>query len=190
MNSNTSFNKQIEEFLSLQDFWILCRSHSSWFGLSLAMFLLVAIYYLSITPDVYTCEASVLVKEETTQGTVTQSSNGNNFNNMALIQQPTNVPNVLRQYQSLALLTDVAYRLDTIRTKSEAKRVALALQGGLTTTLDDEKSTIINLKYTDTSPERAERVLNTIIEVYNERWINEKNRWQETRQVSSMSVSW
>lgn len=176
MNSNTSFNKQIEEFLSLQDFWILCRSHSSWFGLSLAMFLLVAIYYLSITPDVYTCEASVLVKEETTQGTVAQSSNGNNFNNMALIQQPTNVPNVLRQYQSLALLTDVAYRLDTIRTKSEAKRVAQALQGGLTTTLDDEKSTIINLKYTDTSPERAERVLNTIIEVYNERWINEKEQ--------------
>ena len=107
MNSNTSFNKQIEEFLSLQDFWILCRSHSSWFGLSLAMFLLVAIYYLSITPDVYTCEASVLVKEETTQGTVAQSSNGNNFNNMALIQQQTNVPNVLRQYKSLALLTDV-----------------------------------------------------------------------------------
>ena len=176
MNSNTSFNKQIEEFLSLQDFWILCRSHSSWFGLSLAMFLLVAIYYLSITPDVYTCEASVLVKEETTQGTVTQSSNGNNFNNMALIQQPTNMPNVLRKYTSLALLTDVAYRLDTIRTKSEAKRVAQALQGGLTTTLDDEKSTIINLKYTDTSPERAERVLNTIIEVYNERWINEKKQ--------------
>lgn len=176
MNSNRSFNKQIEEFLSLQDFWILCRSHSSWFGLSLAMFLLVAIYYLSITPDVYTCEASVLVKEETTQGTVTQSSNGNNFNNMALIQQQTNVPNVLRQYKSLALLTDVAYRLDTIRTKSEAKRVAQALQGGLTTTLDDEKSTIINLKYTDTSPERAERVLNTIIEVYNERWINEKKQ--------------
>lgn len=176
MNSNTSFNKHIEEFLSLQDFWILCRSHSSWFGLSLAMFLLVAIYYLSITPDVYTCEASVLVKEETTQGTVTQSSNGNNFNNMALIQQQTNVPNVLRQYKSLALLTDVAYRLDTIRTKSEAKRVAQDLQGGLTTTLDDEKSTIINLKYTDTSPERAERVLNTIIEVYNERWINEKKQ--------------
>lgn len=176
MNSNTSFNKHIEDFLSLQDFWILCRSHSSWFGLSLAMFLLVAIYYLSITPDVYTCEASVLVKEETTQGTVTQSSNGNNFNNMALIQQQTNVPNVLRQYKSLALLTDVAYRLDTIRTKSEAKRVAQALQGGLTTTLDDEKSTIINLKYTDTSPERAERVLNTIIEVYNERWINEKKQ--------------
>lgn len=176
MNSNTSFNKHIEEFLSLQDFWILCRSHSSWFGLSLAMFLLVAIYYLYITPDVYTCEASVLVKEETTQGTVTQSSNGNNFNNMALIQQQTNVPNVLRQYKSLALLTDVAYRLDTIRTKSEAKRVAQALQGGLTTTLDDEKSTIINLKYTDTSPERAERVLNTIIEVYNERWINEKKQ--------------
>lgn len=176
MNSNTSFNKHIEDFLSLQDFWILCRSHFSWFGLSLAMFLLVAIYYLYITPDVYTCEASVLVKEETTQGTVTQSSNGNNFNNMALIQQQTNVPNVLRQYKSLALLTDVAYRLDTIRTKSEAKRVAQAIQGGLTTTLDDEKSTIINLKYTDTSPERAERVLNTIIEVYNERCINEKKQ--------------
>ena len=54
--------------------------------------------------------------------------------------------------------------------------MAQALQGGLTTTLDDEKSTIINLKYTDTSPGRAERVLNTIIEVYNERWINEKKQ--------------
>ncbi|MGN0282071.1 MAG: GumC family protein [Prevotella sp.] len=172
--SNTQVNKQIEEFLSLQDFWILCRSHSRWFAMSVAVCLLIAVYYLSTTADIYTCEAAVMVKMETTRGTVAQSASGNDFNNMALVQQQTNVPNVLRQYQSLSLLTDVAYRLDSIKSQEEAKRVAQAMQRALTATLDDEQSTIINLKYQDLSPERAEKVLSTIIDAYNERWLDEK----------------
>ena len=175
MNStNTAINKQIEEFLSLQDFWILCRTHVKWFALSLTCSLLIAIYYLSTTPDIYTREAAVMVKMETTRGTVVQSAGGNDFNNMALVQQQTNVSNVLRQYKSLLLLTHVACRLDTIKDKDEAKRAAQALQGALTVSLDDEQTTIINLKYQDVSPERAEKVLSTIIKVYNEQWLEEK----------------
>ena len=140
MNStNTAINKQIEEFLSLQDFWILCRTHVKWFALSLTCSLLIAIYYLSTTPDIYTREAAVMVKMETTRGTVVQSAGGNDFNNMALVQQQTNVSNVLRQYKSLLLLTHVACRLDTIKDKDEAKRAAQALQGALTVSLDDEQ---------------------------------------------------
>lgn len=165
---------QLENFMSIQDFWILCRSHYRWFVASVAVALMIAVYYLSTTADVYTREAAVMVKMETTRGTVTQSASGNDFNNMALVQQQTNVPNVLRQYKSLALLTDVVCRLDSLMDKDEAKRVAQSLQGALSVSLDDEQSTIINLKYQDVSPERAEKVLNTIIQVYNDRWLNDK----------------
>lgn len=165
---------QLENFMSIQDFWILCRSHYRWFVASVAVALMIAVYYLSTTADVYTREAAVMVKMETTRGTVTQSASGNDFNNMALVQQQTNVPNVLRQYKSLALLTDVVCRLDSLKDEDEAKRAAQSLQGALSVSLDDEQSTIINLKYQDESPERAEKVLNTIINVYNDRWINDK----------------
>ena len=165
---------QLENFMSIQDFWILCRSHYIWFVASVAVALMIAVYYLSTTADVYTREAAVMVKMETTRGTVTQTASGNDFNNMALVQQQTNVPNVLRQYKSLALLTDVVCRLDSLKDKDEAKRAAQSLQGALSVSLDDEQSTIINLKYQDESPERAEKVLNTIINVYNDRWINDK----------------
>lgn len=165
---------QLENFMSIQDFWILCRSHYRWFVASVAVALMIAVYYLSTTADVYTREAAVMVKMETTRGTVTQSASGNDFNNMALVQQQTNVPNVLRQYKSLALLTDVVCRLDSLKDEDEAKRAAQSLQRALSVSLDDEQSTIINLKYQDESPERAEKVLNTIINVYNDRWINDK----------------
>ena len=165
---------QLENFMSIQDFWILCRSHYRWFVASVAVALMIAVYYLSTTADVYSREAAVMVKMETTRGTVTQSASGNDFNNMELVQQQTNVPNVLRQYKSLALLTDVVCRLDSLKDEDEAKRAAQSLQRALSVSLDDEQSTIINLKYQDESPERAEKVLNTIINVYNDRWINDK----------------
>lgn len=39
-----------------------------------------------------------------------------------------------------------------------------------------EVSTIIKMTYMDTSPQRAENVLSTIINVYNERWVEDCNR--------------
>ena len=179
MSENTS-RIHIEDFMSIQDFWIICRAHYRWFAASVAVALLIASYYLSTTSDVYTREAAVMVKLETSRGTVAQSASGNDFNNMALVQQQTNVPNVLRQYKSLALLTDVACRLDSITDMDKAKRAAQSLQGALSVSLDDEQSTIINLKYQDVSPERAEKVLNTIIKVYNERWLEEKREMADS----------
>ena len=176
MNNPIPVNKPIEEFLSLQDFWLLCRSHFRWFVMSVSLFLLAALYYLSTTADIYTREAAVMVKMETTRGNVAQSSKGNDFNNMALVQEQTIVPNVLRQYKSLSLLTDVVTRLDKIKDKDKAKKAAQSIQNALTVTLDDEQSTIINIMYQDVSPERAEKVLSTIISVYNERWLEEKKQ--------------
>ena len=46
----------------------------------------------------------------------------------------------------------------------------------LTVVLSDEKSTVINLSFQDVCTQRAEDVLNTVIAVYNENWIKDKNQ--------------
>lgn len=46
----------------------------------------------------------------------------------------------------------------------------------LSVALNDEKSSIIQLTYNDVSTQRAEDVLNTLIAVYNENWVKDKNQ--------------
>lgn len=45
----------------------------------------------------------------------------------------------------------------------------------LSAALSNEKTTIINLSYQDVSIQRAEEFLNTLISVYNENWVKDKN---------------
>ena len=109
MSNSQLVNRPVEEFLTLQEFWALCLSHLHWFVLSLVVMLFGASYYLVKTPNTYVRNASVMVREETTGTKVAQSASGSEFNNMAFIQQPTNVSNVVRQYTSLALLMKVIW---------------------------------------------------------------------------------
>lgn len=46
----------------------------------------------------------------------------------------------------------------------------------LSVSLSDEKSTVINLSFQDVCIQRAEDVLNTLISVYNENWVKDKNQ--------------
>lgn len=46
----------------------------------------------------------------------------------------------------------------------------------LSISAESEMSTIINLKYEDQNPQRAEDILSTIISVYNENWVKDRNR--------------
>ncbi|MDR0954929.1 MAG: polysaccharide biosynthesis tyrosine autokinase [Rikenellaceae bacterium] len=46
----------------------------------------------------------------------------------------------------------------------------------LTVSQNDDKSNIIVLSFKDVSPQRAEDLLNTLISVYNESWVKDKNR--------------
>lgn len=47
---------------------------------------------------------------------------------------------------------------------------------GLSVALNDEKATIIDLSFRDVCVQRAEDILNTVIAVYNENWIKDKNQ--------------
>ena len=54
--------------------------------------------------------------------------------------------------------------------------VTEAYIGRLSVALSDEKSTVINLSFQDVCIQRAEDVLNTLISVYNENWVKDKNQ--------------
>ena len=51
-----------------------------------------------------------------------------------------------------------------------------AYSSNLTVALNDEKSSIVNLSYKDVCIQRADDILNTVIAIYNENWIKDKNQ--------------
>lgn len=66
--------------------------------------------------------------------------------------------------------TPVRYARENIRNVADAYADALVAE------LGNEDATIINLSITDVSIRKAEDILNTLIEVYNENWIQDKNQ--------------
>ncbi len=164
-----------ESFLTIADLWHLCAARWRWFVFAIAICLSIAIFYLLTTPYLYTREASVLVREESL-GKNTTKSNENEFNDIGFVNQKNNVTNVVRHITSLDVLMEVVRRIDkSPMTKWVVLDKAKAMQRRLNAKLDDElNSTVINLTYKDFSTIKAEQVLSLLIQVYNEKWLNDK----------------
>lgn len=175
MENNLQNRKQAEDFLSVTDLWHLCLAHWNWFLASLLICVGYACYYLAVTPNIYSREAAILVKQES-QKTSRQATDSEVLSDVSVVQQQTNVPNVQRQLKSLDVLREVALRLDMADNNTKALKVAQELAGRLKIMVEDEKSSIINLSINDQDPRMAERILTTTIEVFNEKWLAEKNK--------------
>ena len=169
-------HKQNDEFISINDFWHLCLSHWNWYVASVLICIGYAFYYLSTTQEMYTCEAAILVREDTQGKTVAKNAAGENFDEMSLVRQSVNVTNVQRELTSLRVLTEVAKMKFPNADDAKVLRWAERIRRRLKAKIDDEKSTVINLKYVDTSPEEAKKVLTNVIKVYNEKWLEDKNQ--------------
>lgn len=61
-------------------------------------------------------------------------------------------------------------------TRSDIASTAAAYAAGFSVALNNDKATILDLTFRDVSTQRAEDVLNTIIAVYNENWVKDKNQ--------------
>ncbi len=59
--------------------------------------------------------------------------------------------------------------------KVSTKNIARLYAGRLKVALSSDATSIVDISITDESPERAEHILNTLISVYNENWIKDKN---------------
>lgn len=173
--TNPSVRRPADEYLTITDLWYLCLAHWKWFVVSLIVCIGVAALYLWHTPNQYTREVAVFVKQESQGKSATNNNGGDDFNNLGLVQQTTNVNNVQRQLSSLDVLTEVARRVMHPKTDREALHMAEGIKHSMKTEIDNDKSTIINIKYTNVSPATAEAVLREIINVYNEKWIADKN---------------
>ena len=68
--------------------------------------------------------------------------------------------------------TDTPIRVSKSNTLSTANGYAQHLS----VSLSEEKSTVVDLSFSDVSTQRVEDVLNTLISVYNENWVKDKNQ--------------
>lgn len=160
--------KYNENAISIAGLWRMCVARWQWFIVSVVLCLIVAIRYLIVTPTMYTRYAAIMVPEESL-GTSSNAKNGDVFKDMGLVKQNSNLINVVRHINSLDVMMEVARRLDYSITPEEVLGKAKDLQKRFAIEIEDDKSTIIDLTYSDFSSEAAERVLTLIVEVYNEK---------------------
>lgn len=176
MNAPNNRQSSAEDLMTLTDLWRICIAHRRWFVFSLCLCLGIAVCYLIVTPPLYTREATVLVKQEQMGKSSVKITSDEEFNSIGLMQQSTNVANVQRELTSLRVLTEVCRRLfpNECTSDTAALRKAEDVRSRLKTKVENDKSTIINITYTDPSPVTAERVLNKAVQVYNEQWVADK----------------
>ena len=176
MNAPNNRQSSAEDFMTLTDLWRICIAHRRWFVFSLCLCLGIAVCYLIVTPPLYTRKATVLVKQEQMGKSAVKITSDEEFNSIVLMQQSTNVANVQRELTSLRVLTEVCRRLFPKECTSDtaALRKAESVRSRLKTKVENDKSTIINITYTDPSPVTAERVLDMAVQVYNEQWVADK----------------
>ena len=158
--------------MSISDLWRICLRRWKWFVLSVGVCLLFAAVHLSRTPKRYTSHAAILVKEESTGNNA--SKGGEEFADLGMVKQKSNVTNEVRHIMSLEVMAEVARRVRPDVPEEELLEVAQGLLSGLDAERESEKSTIINLSYTDRSPEKATEILSQVISAYDDKCLEDK----------------
>ncbi len=164
-----------DSFITISDLYRLCIARWRWFVGVISVSLFLTVCYLIKTPFLYTRKAIVMVREESL-GKNTSEKNGDEFNDIGFVKQQSNVTNVIRQYKSLGVLMEVAHRLDSTLKDGYLIYKAEEIQSRLVAENEDDNSTVIDITYRDFSTKEAERVLALILQVYNEKWLEDKRQ--------------
>ncbi len=268
MNENLNSVQQNEESsMTLSDIWHLIWDYKWWYVLSVAVCIMIAVFYLYVTPPEYVRVAKVIINEDvqsnvmsdliTMAGGVGSDSFSSNANNEAeAFASPDLMEKVVRRlaletaytedqgirkvslYDSTPVAMTIvdslapvyfSFRMvrtgddtfllknfqvgpdkvrkvrvegrlgENVRTPAGTIRLdptpyfedwdrdilvswaypmarAKYYASNLVVTVTGKNSTVLALTMTDHFISRAERVLNTLIDVYNEEWIQDKNR--------------
>ena len=168
---------QSDSFVSIADLWRMCITHWRWFAVSVSICLLFAIRYLIVTPFLYTRTAAIMLNEENLGENVTDK-NSKDFNQIGFVKQKTNISDVVRHITSLEILLEVVNRLNPKSTLNKYEKFDLAvdMQSRLKAEVVEENSSIIDLTYSDYSTKEAAQTLELIIRVYNDKWLQEKQK--------------
>ncbi len=165
-----------ESFITIADLWYLCIARWRWFVVSVLLCLLVGVRYLLTAPYLYTRNAAIMLLEENLGKNVTDR-NGDVFNNLGFVNQKSNIKDETRHITSIDILLEVANRLEPTLSNDEKFNKAVGIQSRLSAEVENSMSSIIDLTYKDFSTAKATKTLELIIQVYNEKW------WQEKQTV-------
>ncbi len=168
-------NKSTDSFVSIVDLWHICVAHWRWFVVSVLFCLIFAIRYLIVTPFMYSRSASIMLHEENLGENVT-NNNSRDFNEIGFVRQKMNVADVVRHITSLEILIEVANRLRSPSDEADPFDMAVDMQGRLSAEVQEKGSYIIDMTYRDYSTRNAARILELIIQVYNDKWLLEKQK--------------
>lgn len=160
-------------FVSIGDLWRLCVAKWHWFVVSIVLCLAVAAFRVSRTVKTYTARAAIMVLDEK-EGKSSRNAVGEEFNNMGLVNQSSNVHNVVKQMTSLNVLMEVARHLDSTANEDQLVTNALTLRSRLFVDKSDKQSSIIDLSYKDQSLPKAKLILTLVIQAYNDKWMEDK----------------
>lgn len=169
-------NKKAESFVTIGDLWKLCTAKWRWYVASVGLCLVLALGYLLKTPYLYTRYAAIIVKEESLGENATKA-NSNEFSEIGFVNHKEKISNVVRHLGSLDVMMEVVRRLKLTDNDDEVIYCAYDIQSRFLAEIEDPlTSTIIDLTYKDYSTTEAERVLSLIIQVYNDKWLEEKHQ--------------
>lgn len=168
-------NRAKDSILTITELCHLCMARWRWFVASVVVCFLLAVLYLIRTPFLYSRQATIMVLEESLGKNATDK-NGNDFNDIGFVNQNSSVKNVMRHIQSLDILMEVARRLYPDLSEGDQLTKALEIQSRLSATSEEFGSTVIDLSYKDFSTVETTRVLTEILQVYNDKWLENKRR--------------
>ena len=166
-------NKTNDISITFEDLLHHCIMRWRWFVASIIICLLFAIRYLLTTPYLYSRSATIMVHEDAIGNNATDK-NSKDFKDIGFLKQKSNVADIVRHITSLDILMEVANRMGEPLNIPEAQAIAEGIQNRLSVEGGDGKSNIIDLSYIDHSTSEAARVLSLIIQVYNDKWIHDK----------------
>lgn len=169
-------NNNPDRQITITELWHLCTARWRWFAASVLLCLLVAVQYLITTPYLYTRNAAIMLREESFGNNVTDK-NAKEFNQLGFVNQKSNISDEVRHITSLDILLEVANRLEPTLTDDEKFKRASDIQSRFTASTEGMGSFIIDLTYKDFSTAKAAKTLELIIQVYNDKW------WQEKQTV-------
>ena len=167
-------NKSDDNFVTITDLLLSCLARWRWFVVSVVICLLFAVQHILTAPYLYSRSASIMVHEDAVGSNATDK-NSKDFSDIGFLKQKNNLVDIVLHITSLDVLMDVASRSGKALDESEILGVAEGIQNRLSVEAVGEKSNIINLSYTDSSTGEAERILYLIIEVYNDKWMQNKH---------------
>ena len=104
------------------------------------------------------------------------SRNGKELNGEATAAPNDTVITPVGRLVILALNDSINYDAPVYVSRIGYQAATGAYKSRLSVALSDDKSTVLNLSFNDVCVQRAEDILNTVIAVYNENWIKDKNQ--------------